>query len=394
VVAETAEVVVVADAAEAVAQATAETTAEDTAEALAEALAELSATLPGVEPTARRPRFAPRHGIVPWLRARPRFVAGASAIAVVLVAVGMLVLGPARPVSADGTTSGTVAGVALATPTPEPTQGPTSTASPTLEPTPTPYDLMTPRTIIPPNQLTGYVWPLANARVTLPFGPTPWGQVVIDGQLFHDGLDITTGCGDKVFAAHDGVVLAAGRHYDDFVGWNGSLQPYYNWLTTHRYWNSLPIVIVIDDGNGYRSIYAHEAEVTVRVGQIVKAGDVIGYEGATGYATGCHVHLSLFNTLETRTFSLDPGVAKRNRLPASELARVDPLLVLPLRCDVIEQVRLRPAEAASCPPPTRRPYTPTKKPTPTSSPTEVPTVAPTVGTTLAPTADTSAAPAA
>ena len=234
---------------------------------------------------------------------------------------------------------------------------------------------MTPVAVLPPQQLTGYVWPLADARVSQPFGPSPWGEMVVNGQSFHDGLDITTACGDRVLAAHDGVVLAAGRVYDDYVGWVGDVAPYYDWLNRHGYWNSLPIVVVIDDGDGYRSIYAHEAWVSVVPGQAVKAGDMIGSEGMTGNATGCHVHFGLFSPFEARTFALDPGIVERDSLPPLEIARIDPLLVLPFRCDVEEQVALRPAEASACPPPTKRPVVPTKKPAaPTPSAKSTPSV--------------------
>jgi hypothetical protein len=186
--------------------------------------------------------------------------------------------------------------------------------------------------------LTGYVWPLAGPTITLPFGPSGWGEFFVDGQRFHDGVDMASACGDNVMAAHDGVVLAAGRQYDDFMGWVGDLAPYYNLLDTKRWWNSLPIVIVIDDGDGYRSIYAHESKVTVAPGQHVTAGQVIGYEGQTGNASGCHVHFGLFSPTEKATFDLDPAVVK-----------ADLILVLPFRCEFEDMRALRPVEAAPCP---------------------------------------------
>lgn len=110
--------------------------------------------------------------------------------------------------------------------------------------------------------LTGYVWPLVDAKITLPFGPTDWGEYIVNGKKFHDGVDMATWCGDNVRAAHNGVVLAASRQYDEYIGWVGDLAPYHHLLDTRHWWNSLPIVIVIDDGDGYRSIYAHEYKVT------------------------------------------------------------------------------------------------------------------------------------
>lgn len=191
------------------------------------------------------------------------------------------------------------------------------------------------RLVLPdPDLLSGYVWPLPHGRVTLPFGPTPWGTLVVDGRLFHDGLDIATFCGDRVVAAHDGTVLAAGQHFDEQIGWIGDLRPYFARLDKYRAWGTLANVVIISDGDGYRSIYAHFASVTVHVGQHVTAGQLIGYEGQSGYASGCHVHFGLFSPLETARFGLRPDIVKRVQLPAFEIARIDPLRALPYRTDL------------------------------------------------------------
>jgi len=179
--------------------------------------------------------------------------------------------------------------------------------------------------------LTGYQWPLPNGRITLPYGPSPLGSRIVAGEPFHDGLDLATFCGDRVVAAHDGVVLAAGRRYDARMGWIGDLGPYLDRLEAKSLWSTLPIVVVIDDGNDYRSVYAHLSKAVVKKGDTVNAGDLIGYEGRTGRASGCHLHFGLFSPLETDRFGIDPGVVERMKLPAWQIARVDPLLVLPAR---------------------------------------------------------------
>jgi murein DD-endopeptidase MepM/ murein hydrolase activator NlpD len=186
-------------------------------------------------------------------------------------------------------------------------------------------------TPLPPEALTGYRWPLAHGRITLPFGPTAWGTRVVDGELFHDGIDLATFCGDRVVAAHAGKVIAVGRHFDDAMGWVGNLQPYYRRLDARHLWYELPIVVVVADGNGYRSMYAHFSDVAVKRGQMVKAGQFLGHEGRTGRATGCHVHYGLFSPLETKTFAVEPAVVKRMKVPRFQTARIDPLLVLPDR---------------------------------------------------------------
>ncbi len=183
----------------------------------------------------------------------------------------------------------------------------------------------------PPSTLTGYAWPIAHPRLTLPFGPSGWGTRIVDGQLFHDGVDLATFCNDRIMAAHDGVVLAAGRHFDGYIGWVGSLDAYYRYINTRHLWFDLPNVVIVDDGNGYRSIYAHMWKLTVRVGQHVRAGQLIGYEGMTGHATGCHLHYGLFSPSETATFGTEPKSIRSWHEPPAEIARIDPLLVLPYR---------------------------------------------------------------
>jgi murein DD-endopeptidase MepM/ murein hydrolase activator NlpD len=185
-----------------------------------------------------------------------------------------------------------------------------------------------------------------NARLTLPYGPTPWGGWLVDGEKFHDGIDLATFCGDKVSAAHDGVVLAAGRRYDDHMGWIGDLSQYKARLDAKKLWVTLPIVVVIDDGNGYRSVYAHFGKVVVKKGQTVAAGDLLGYEGRTGRASGCHLHYGLFSPSESDRFTMDPVAAKHMKLPGIEIARIDPQLVLPGRAKAAS----KPTPAASTAP--------------------------------------------
>jgi murein DD-endopeptidase MepM/ murein hydrolase activator NlpD len=271
----------------------------------------------------------------------PRFLALAAIGAVALSAMGTLLAGTIVAPSHAGAVEGISQGPATA-----PGPGPAGTAPDpalarssidTVARTHTASSLagldrgQPPPLPAPLASLSGYRWPLLHGRVTLPFGPTKWGSRVVDGELFHDGVDLATFCGDRIVAAHDGVVLAAGRHYDFAMGWVGDLQPYLDRLDAKSLWTTLPIVVVIDDGNGYRSMYAHLSKLVVEKGDTVTAGQLIGYEGRTGRASGCHLHYGLFSPLEPDRFGIDPGVVERMLLPAWEIARVDPLLVLPER---------------------------------------------------------------
>jgi murein DD-endopeptidase MepM/ murein hydrolase activator NlpD len=86
---------------------------------------------------------------------------------------------------------------------------------------------------------------------------------------FHQGLDISTEKGQPVFATADGTVEAA-----SYTGDYGNL-------------------IVIRHGFGLVTRYGHLSAFAVKLGRTVKRGDVIGYVGATGRATGAHLHYEI-----------------------------------------------------------------------------------------------------
>ena len=83
---------------------------------------------------------------------------------------------------------------------------------------------------------------------------------------FHKGVDIASHLGDSVRATADGVVTVVERR----AGYGR--------------------LIVIDHGFGFATWYGHLRQFNTIVGAQVKRGDVIGLEGASGHATGPHVH--------------------------------------------------------------------------------------------------------
>ncbi len=95
------------------------------------------------------------------------------------------------------------------------------------------------------------------------------GQVITsyygDGRN-HRAIDIASPKGTPVLAALGGTVSFAGYARD---------YGYY---------------VIIDHGNGYQTLYSHESELYVEKGQVVTTGQVIGTVGATGRATGNHLH--------------------------------------------------------------------------------------------------------
>lgn len=102
-------------------------------------------------------------------------------------------------------------------------------------------------------------YPLPNAKVISPYG----------GRRNHAGVDIKTKPNDKILAAFDGTVIQSG--------------PY------HGYGN----FIVIKHDNGLETRYSHQSKNLVKVGDKVKAGDVIGLTGRTGRATTEHLHFEV-----------------------------------------------------------------------------------------------------
>ena len=256
----------------------------------------------------------------------------AAVLAAVLVVMG---LGPGPSgANTDGQTSSrptfaadrATPGVAPTDDTPDPTPNADASPAPTPAGTPTPTKQVDPRSV-EPSELTGYEWPLRNARVTSRFAPRAFaGFVIIDGKEMHDGLDLATHCGDEVRAAHAGTVLYAGRNFDVYLGYQGRPEQIYARLEQQGRVKTLPIVIVIDDGNGYRSVYVHLSKAKVEAGDVVRAGDIIGAEGMTGLATGCHLHYGLIR-MDGGWQQVVPRLA-RFGYPPLVRERVNPLDVL------------------------------------------------------------------
>ena len=113
-------------------------------------------------------------------------------------------------------------------------------------------------------------WPLPVAgRITSQFGHR---VDPITGEVSsHTGTDIACAEGTPILAAADGIVTVA----NGLDSWGGSYGYY----------------IQIDHGRGLETLYAHCSSICVTTGQQVQAGQVIGYVGHTGRATGSHLHL-------------------------------------------------------------------------------------------------------
>jgi murein DD-endopeptidase MepM/ murein hydrolase activator NlpD len=102
------------------------------------------------------------------------------------------------------------------------------------------------------------------------------------GRRFHVGLDFLAPAGEAVAAAKNGRVVFAARHAG---GW-GKL-------------------VVLAHGSGVRTFYAHLSRIDVRLGQSIATGSTVGLVGATGQATGPHLHFEV----RLRGAAVDPATA-------------------------------------------------------------------------------------
>ena len=125
-----------------------------------------------------------------------------------------------------------------------------------------------------PDTLKGYRWPVRGGMVADYYDWADDGRFVIDGRRVHAGLVITWFAGAIVKAAHEGTVVSAGREWEREVGYDGTLDDLYTRQKRHSEQASLGIVV--DDGNGYRSVYSGLQDLRVKAGDAVKAGTVIG----------------------------------------------------------------------------------------------------------------------
>ncbi|MEL6738098.1 MAG: M23 family metallopeptidase, partial [Pseudomonadota bacterium] len=112
-----------------------------------------------------------------------------------------------------------------------------------------------------------FIWPV-KGRISGKFGR----QRIYNGEpgSYHSGIDIAPGNGVPFVAPADGVVVLARTGFSLEGG-----------------------LIIIDHGAGLNSAFLHASKIAVKEGQSVAQGDYIGNVGATGRATGPHLHWSL-----------------------------------------------------------------------------------------------------
>lgn len=141
-------------------------------------------------------------------------------------------------------------------------------------------------------------WPLGGV-LTQSYGFTAYSKKLY-ASGFHNGIDIASSYGEPIRAALRGTVSAIG---------SCGQYAYGKW-------------IAIKHENGLTTLYAHLSGYgAFKVGDSVKTGDIIGYEGSTGYSTGPHLHFGVYVTETFRVESMWYGL-----LPLG--AHLDPMKYL------------------------------------------------------------------
>ena len=111
--------------------------------------------------------------------------------------------------------------------------------------------------------------PIDKMHITSTFSLRRW-HPILHKYLPHYGIDIGAKTGTPIHATYDGKVV--------YVGWK----------------RGYGRVVKIRHPHGYLSLYAHQSRIAVRVGQHVSRGQIIGYVGRSGRATGPHLHFGLY----------------------------------------------------------------------------------------------------
>lgn len=131
---------------------------------------------------------------------------------------------------------------------------------------------------VPTKGSSVFNWPLEKVIITQYFGYTKFAlqNAGVYKNNMHNGIDLGATVGTKIYAPLSGTVRATGN--------TDSVSGCYSW----GQW------ALVDHPNGLSTLYAHMSWTGVSAGQQLNTGDLIGYVGATGYATGPHLHFTVY----------------------------------------------------------------------------------------------------
>ena len=157
-------------------------------------------------------------------------------------------------------------------------------------------------------------WPVDNVRVTQYFGNTAFAASGAYNGKGHNGIDLGISIGTPLKAALSGIVLGTGN------------------TDATRGCYSFGKWVMIRHNNGLSTMYAHLSDIKVTEGQSVATGQLIGYSGDTGYATGPHLHFGVYVTSVTEIIRLGSATNRTSAcsnvvmpVPRSQSGYLNPL---------------------------------------------------------------------
>ena len=148
--------------------------------------------------------------------------------------------------------------------------------------------------------------PLNTFTLTQGYGSTGFAKTAYKTSHWHNGVDLAAPIGTPIYAVADGVVLAA-MNQDAYCP-HGAYGRY----------------VAVKHLNGLTTVYGHMSLIVAKQNQTVKRGDLIGYVGKTGYATGPHLH---FGVYDSETFQIAPSKYCGPQMPYG--GDINPLNYLP-----------------------------------------------------------------
>ena len=147
-----------------------------------------------------------------------------------------------------------------------------------------------------------FAWPVKNVIITQRFGTTDFSQSGAYNGKGHNGIDLGVPIGTPIYAPLSGTILGTGN--TDV----GQCYSYGKW-------------IMIQHPNGLSTIYGHLSQIDVSEGQKVVTGQLIGYSGFTGYATGPHLHFGVYVSAATQITNLGAWYKQEGIAPTTACAK-------------------------------------------------------------------------
>jgi len=128
-----------------------------------------------------------------------------------------------------------------------------------------------------PSKRPGVLARPVSGAITQEYGATAFAKYGYAGK-WHNGLDFAASIGTPIYSAEKGTVIAVGN--------------------SDKYCNkgAYGKFVVVKHENNLTTLYSHLSLQKVKVGDTIERGGLLGYSGNTGYATGPHLHFSVFSS--------------------------------------------------------------------------------------------------